>query len=303
MNGISQITDIIVFGLPAYKNKEVEDFLKRIPESARETFESHIFEASFWKKMEDREVPLDYLKERKGAWNKEKGDYDYFEYFPEEYTLQELNRLFPGWWEEDMRYEYYPDLRVINVSGYLCVEYPTLDGRKKVTKRWAIGSVRVEFSKEKNESTGLLDASQPDDRFKAARTEWIKLAGKHYGIGLEIYHQRITAQMRSEFEDRIRNWGVYSQEAKDIAATIKTGQAFRNYLRELPSVDQTERILKALGQIPKDLKDKEGHNIHDRIWRNFVKLKNDSHSNRVKTEEFIRKVEQTAEKLNQKEGE
>ncbi len=262
-----------------------------IPDDAKKDFESHFFESAFWKTIETECTPLEVLKKRKGSWNKDKGDFDELEYFPEDYTLGELNRLFPGWWTEDMHSEIDYKLRIATVSGYLCVEYPTLQ-REKVAKRWAVASSKIQISKEIDEKTNAFEASNADDVYKAARTEWIKVAGKWYGIGLDIYHQKITPELRSIFEDTIRNWGAYGDETKKLAATIIKGVTFRDFIKELPTIQQTKRFLQTLEFIPQ-----EKHHI---LWLNFVKLSNKDNENKIKTEEWLLKLEKASETIKQK---
>jgi len=290
-DGLTNSSDIVKLGSEVYTNLETDKALERIPASVRPDFVNHLFTAEFWKRVESTHTPLDLLKERKGAWNAETKTHVVLEYFPEEYTIQELNRLFPNWWMDNMESEYYPALRMVEVKGYLFVEVPTLQG-KVVIKRWATGTSVIEFKKD---SDG--QPSQPDDRFKAARTEWIKLAGKLFGIGLEIYHQRITPEMRSHFEDVVRPLGIYADDMKKVAATISKGQGFRNYIRQLPTLEQVKRITIAVAKIPDTLNNKEGKNVRNLIMQNFVLNKNDSEANRIKFEEFIKQIEITAEQF------
>lgn len=280
--------------------EEVKKLLENIPENARADYENHYYESKFFQSIADDEAPADMLKERKGSWDKEKNDYTTLEYFPEDYTLSELDRIFPGWWVEE--YRVHTDLmdrfRTLYCTGYLCVKYPTPKG-EQVTKRPAIGSTRVEYTKEDHPALGMKDASQVDDRLKAVRTEWIKLAGKWYGIGLEVYHQRITTKLRAKFEDIVRDWGHYADEVKKIASTFETGHGFRKFLQSLPHPELTERIKTALNGIPETQNDK-GQTFQDIVWTQFVKLRLDTQANRKQAEDFIRKIEEKATIIKQK---
>jgi hypothetical protein len=291
-NAITKPTDVMALGAEVYINPELEKKLETLPKDVKKQFINHAYESTFWKRIEDQPTPLDYTEVRRGPKDKVTGEYTELEYFPEEYTIQEMNRLFPGWWDDEMEWEYIAELRTIVLGGYLCANYPSLDG-VKTTKRYAMVGVEIEWRSDK---TG---PSQPGFRFRSVRAYWLKAAGKHYGIGLEIYHQKITPALRSEFEDRVREWGVYGDEAKRIVATFDTGQGFRNYLKELPTTQQTERILVALKDIPVEAKTKEEELLHDKIWKNFVKLKNDSTDNRNHAENFIQTIESTALKYKQ----
>jgi hypothetical protein len=292
----NDIFDLIRLGQPGIMPDDIKKRMEAIPETVRGDFSNYFFEATFWKRVSEKATPLDILKKRKGSWNKEINDYNMLEYFPEDYTIAELNRLFPSWWCEDMKIEINTQLRVVYVSGFLCVEIPTLKGLKAV-KRWAVGGKRIEIATEPNKHTNQWDASQPDDDVKSARTEWLKVAGKWYGIGLDIYHQKITPQLRSIFEDTVRSWGQYADDAKAIAKTFTTGQYFRDYLRSLPTVDQTERLANALSFIPTNALTKDKENLHHVTWTNFVKLRNDSQENRIKTEKFLTNLETAVERI------
>jgi len=293
LDQLSNPADLVVLGLNAVLNPETEKLIDNLEDNVKKDFQNYIFQSSFWKKLENSQAPLDLIKYRKGPKNKETGEDTWLEFLPEDYTIQELNRVFPGWWCEDMDHGESLQLRVAWVTGYLCVEYPTLQGLKP-TKRWAKGAERIEYKKDTDY------ASQPEDVMAAARTRWLKLAGKWYGIGLEIYHQRVTPELRSAFEDIVRFWGVYGEDAKAIAASIETGQGFRSFLKEFPTPEQTDKLMTYLQDIPKDLENKGGENIHHVIWSNFIKLKNDSAKNRKKTEDFLKQIKETAEQLKNK---
>lgn len=299
MSDMTTTTQVIALGAEVYLDSDLAKKIELLPEAIREDFKNHAYKATFFKRATEQATPLDFLKERKGSWNKDLNDYNILEYFPEDYTLTELDRLFPGWWEEGMADEWMPGIRTYKVTGYLCVEYPTLKGTG-IVKRWAVAGAEVFRKIDPVTQKQTDEPSQPEDRLKAARTEWIKVAGKHYGIGLEIYHQKITPALRAMFEDRIRSWGVYAQVAKEIAATLETGHGFRNYLKELPTVTQTKRIIAALEKIPSDMTSKHG-NVHDLTWKQFTRLLMDTKANRQQAEQFIAKVEALAENIHNKE--
>lgn len=301
---LSSASDIVKLGGAVYTDQDTDKALEGIPESVRPDFKNHLFTAQFWKRIEETHIPLDLIKERKGSWDNDLRDNVVLEYFPEEYTIQELNRLFPSWWTENMKDKYIESLRTIRIKGDLCVEIPTLQG-KQVIKRWAIGAVVVQVKKPKktkdmdDEDYQYLlslgpQPSQPDDRYKAARTEWIKLAGKWYGIGLEIYHQRITSDMRSHFEDIVRPLGIYADEMKKIAATFDKGHGFRNFLKEIPTINQVKRISLAMQDIPVGTKNDKDEDIRHLIMSAFVKNNNASNENRAKFEKFVANIEHLA---------
>lgn len=284
-----------------YTDEEIKNSLDRVPEEVKDDFRAHIFEASFWKHIEHKHVPFDFLKKRKGSKIAGTDEYKMLEYFPADYTTSELNRLFPGWWQEEMKLEVDYKLRTVRIMGYLCVEYPTLKG-KKVTKRWATASTAIKISRDIDDKTNMFEASQPDDLEKSALTEWIKIAGKYFGIGLEIYSQRVTPELRSIFEDLVRDWGVYAEEVKKIAATIETGTGFRDFLRSLPSIEQTKRFINAVKWLPEGAaKEVNGEQVSiiRLSWLNFIKQRNDSEKNKLTLETFIQQMEQGALKIKQ----
>ena len=286
---ITKVTSAIALGAEVYLDAELEKKIQSLPEDLRDDFKNQAFKSAWFKRVADQVTPFDFLKERKGPWDTDAGDFKKLEYFPDDYTITELDRVYPGWWMEDMKSEFINTLRAFLVTGYLCVEYPTFSGMQ-VVKRWASAGHDIEYKKDTNEPSGASNA------FISARTYWIKSAGKLYGIGLDIYHQRITPELRSIFEDRVRYWGMYAQEAKDVAATLETGHGFRKYIQELPNPKLTERIVEALKLIPPDTVAKDG-NIHDLVWKQFVKLRMDSNANRQQAEQFISQVEVTAQQF------
>lgn len=216
--------------------------------------ESKAFESALFEGIGAKEVPEDMLKTRVGSNNEE------LTYFPETYTISELNRLFPGWWTEDMDTVYVPEVRTFMTKGYLCIDYYTLQGKHCVRKMYGVGASYVQSKKD-----DPTQPVQPDDQAKASVTEWIKIAGKRYGIGLDIYNQIITDNLRSKFEDIVRNWNMYGDEARRIAGTITKPSKFRQLIAQLPTPEQTENFIKAIDGLNQAV----AHNF----WVNFVKLK------------------------------
>lgn len=264
---------------------------KSVPQAYRDIVKEEIaldfinkeFNAKREEKISNESTPADFIKEREGASG------TVLEYHTEEYVIRKLNEHYPGWWMEDMKHSYNASLRTTTVTGYLCVDYPTLSGMK-AKKVWAVGSERIEFK------VGGTDASQPEDRDAAARTRWLKLCAKWLGIGLDIYHQRITEELREQFEDRIIHWGVYAQGIRDIAGTLESGAGMRRLIRGLHPPEVTARFLEFVKVIPPDLKTAEDVLVHHKLWTNFVKLKSNTEENIKNTESFLQKVEAIANK-------
>lgn len=259
-------------------------FIESLPKQQQADYESYIYEKEFWNRIQTEPTPINLLKEREGFKNKD-GIAQILEYFPEEYTLNELNRLFPGWWEEEMRLSPSPEIVALQtaiVTGYLCVEYPTPKGMK-ITKRWACAGSEVIF---KTNTKIPLDLG---DTIKSARTEWIKVAGKHFGIGLDIYHQRITPELMSAFEDTIRHWGKYADDVKKLVPTLTTGHAFRNMLKGMPNAKQSEEFVELMSKVPESQ--------HDAFWRQFLKLNNKSAQNTAQIEKWLKDIAVAVEKM------
>lgn len=240
------------------------------PKEMQEKVKSSIVESAMWKGIAEQPTPTGILKEREAGKGK------MLEYFTEYYTISELDRLFPGWWTEDMKTTYIPEVRTFITEGYLLVEYPTLNGMK-IRKIYAVGAAEV-FGKVEAQFV----PSQPDDRAKSARTEWIKLAGKWLGIGLDIYSQTITVDLIRDFEDRIRDWGIYAEPIKEVVSTIETGHAFRKYMKSIPTAEQSQKFLSVIHLAPEDKQ--QG------LWQNFVKLSNRTDEERKKSDDWVEVV-------------
>ena len=252
-------------------------------EKGKEDFKAYVYEANFWGGIASSITPPDVVEIREGFTDKD-GVIHMLEYFPEEYTLAELNRLFPGWWTEDMKrssLEEIIKLETVIVEGYLFIKYPTPQGTQ-VRKIWAIAGNDIKFKKGTKVPLDLAN------NFKGARTEWIRIAGKWLGIGLDLYHQKITAGLRSLFEDRIRAWGTYAGHWKTIAQSCEDGKSFRTMLKTMPSELQVMRITAALEFFPKD---KNGV-----VWENFGKLSNANEKSRKQFEAWLTEVEEIAGK-------
>jgi hypothetical protein len=268
-------------------NRNIKDelILKEIPEESKKEFKSYFYEAAFWKSIAENDTPIDVVEEREGFFNKDTQQYEILEYIPEEYVIGELNRLFPGWWTEDMKRsssEEVIKLRSALVEGYLCVEYPTIKGTK-ITKKWAIGGAEIIFRK------GTKDPVDIPNTFKSARTYWLKLAAKLYGIGLDIYHQKISPSLRRHFEDAVREWGSYADEKKKIAKTLETGHGFRNFLKDMPNPMQTQRFIKIIEPLSSTKK--------DAFWKKFVTLSNKTPNHTEQLERWLASAEQAINKI------
>lgn len=261
-------------------------------EKAIDDFKSARFEAGMWSSISDSPTPPGLIEMREGYYDKDTDSNVMLEYFPEEYTLSELNRLFPGWWTEDMKRSPADEvvkLATVIVEGYLMIPYVTPSGIK-VRKLWAVSGSEVKFK------SGTKTPIDLKNTFKGARTEWIRIAGKWLGIGLDIYHQHIVPGLRSMFEDRIRTWLPYADHWKNIAIKCEGGKAFRTMLNTMPSELQITRIMNCLPHIPEAK--------HSEVLSSLGKLSNANDEAKKQFEDFIAMVEQIANKNKvKKEGE
>lgn len=278
---------------PGSLNSEISKFDEEkleelgFSDKGKEDFKSYVYEANLWSGIAKSITPPDIVEIREGAKDKQ-GNPLYFEYFPEEYALGELNRLFPGWWTDNMKrssLEEIIKLETVIVEGDLMIPYPTPSG-VKVRKLWAIAGNDIKFKKDTKIPLDLAN------NFKGARTEWIRIACKWLGIGLDLYHQKISPELRSLFEDRIRAWGQYADHWKGIASTVLVGKAFRTLLKTMPSQVQVDRVLVCIPFIPEPK--------HNEVWTNFGKLSNADDSSRKAFEVWINNLETIAERNKKK---
>ena len=252
-------------------------------DEAKKQFKSARFEAHMWSSIGDSPTPPELVEMREGYYDKDTDSNVMLEYFPEEYTLSELNRLFPGWWTEDMKRSPADEvvkLATVIVEGYLMVSYVTPAG-VKVRRLWAVSGSEVKFK------SGTKTPIDLKNTFKGARTEWIRIAGKWLGIGLDIYHQHIVPGLRSMFEDRIRTWSPYAEHWKKVAAKCVTGKGFRLMLTTMPSELQVGRVMNCLPHIPEAK--------HSEVLSSLGKLSNANDKAKEQFENYIITLEKIAE--------
>jgi hypothetical protein len=273
------------------------DFIAGLGDDGKKAYEDFFYEKELWEKVQRQPTPLHLLKEREGG--KRDGIPQILEYFPEEYTLTELNRLFPGWWTDEMKRSSVDEviqLQSVLVEGYLMIPYPTPSGTK-VRKIWGVAGVAVIFKQGSKTPVDLAD------NFKGARTEWIKIVGKWLGIGLDIYHQRITPELRSSFEDICRSLnGLQSSEdeqlknhvfnLKKLAGTLSSGQGFRNFLKEQGSPAQISKFYKIIKVLSQEKQDK--------LWKVFLKFNNKSEAATNQLETWLSDLETKFQAFNNK---
>ena len=253
-------------------------------DEAKEQFKSARFEANMWSSISDSPTPPELVEMREGYYDKDTDSNVMLEYFPEEYTLSELNRLFPGWWTEDMKRSPADEvvkLATVIVEGYLMISYVTPSGIK-VRRLWAVSGSEVKFK------VGTKTPIDLKNTFKGARTEWIRIAGKWLGVGLDIYHQHIVPGLRSMFEDRIRAWSPHAEHWKKVATKCITGKSFRTMLQTMPSELQVTRVMNCLPHIPEEK--------HSEVLSSLGKLSNANDKAKEQFENYIRTLETIADK-------
>lgn len=198
----------------------------------QEVIENIKKEASFWDNVFNVETPEAETYEREGPKDKS-GNPTYFEYVKDSYTIRMLNKLFPGWYQEDMKIEYIAQVTTWVVSGYIIIRYPTSEGIK-TRKIWAVGAQAVQIKKDL--SGGILP-SQPEDMAKGAYTEWMKLVGKRLGIGVDIFEQSITESMMQEYTDIVKHYDDTSI-TDQVIGTLRKKKLFKDYISNLPNEKQ-----------------------------------------------------------------
>lgn len=246
--------------------KELDKRTNNVPDILRAQVKDQLFETLLWEYIKQVPVPLEVIKTRVGADGKE------YEYFDEHYTISELDRLFPGWWQDEMITRYDPQSQAYITSGYLCVEYLLPSGQKKIRKIYVTGGAQVHAKKNEKEQ-GNLVPSQPEDRAIASVTRWQKLAGKKLGIGVEIYHQRITPQLTSQFFEIVNLWRPpFANKHIEVFNKMQKGKGVRDLLKSMPSLEQTKRLVDILSQIPAD----DPVYDFDAVWKFFVSCNRES---------------------------
>lgn len=207
-------------------------------------------ESIYWDKAFKDITPEDAVYEREGS------KCEMMEYVKDSYTIRRLNALYPGWYNEEMKIEYVPQLATFLVTGYLVISYLTITGIKR-RKIWAVGSSTVQMKT--NTDKGVMP-SQPDDVAKAAYTEWIKLVGKRLGIGVDIFEQSITEELQYLYTERVEKY-KYTNVTDEVVKSIKKKKAFINYVDNLPTKEQAEKLLSL--NIPEK--------VETTIWDQFQK--------------------------------
>lgn len=226
-----------------------------------------VYETLLFNFIKEMPTPLEVIKLRKGA------DGNEFEYFDEHYTNQELDRLFPGWWTDDMKTWYDPQTQAYITTGYLFVEYTLPSGEKKIRKVYAVGGAKV-YAKRSSIENGLPEASQPEDRAIASFTRWKKLAGKQLGIGLDIYHQRITSYLRKEYERRTAPiWHKWKIDLDKIFNSLTTGKGARKLIKSLAEPEEYEMISRSLLKLEAYIPKEKYEQLVNTCWTTAIQNK------------------------------
>jgi len=271
-NNIHQSTAVYLPKLEL--SPELVKEVKKYPEELQKQLTSDLLESSYWYNEAHRPTPTNVICRR---------PHDDLEYVKEFYVLDEMDKLYPGWWQEDMKTVYSPESRTFTTTGYFCFEYMVLTG-KKVRKLYAVGSSFVQGKKDDKSMP-----SQPDDMAKASLTEWIRIAGKRLGIARDIYSQEVTINLVREFEHRIKPIEQYAGELIEIARTLTKGSSFRNLLASMTTEQQISDFAEVIMPLPLDKK--QG------LWNHFLKFNNSTPEETQKITAFTNQIK---EKLCQK---
>lgn len=267
---------------------ELQNKLNSLPEEIKEAIKDKAYEKTLWEHIASTTVPLEAIENRKGG---KAGELEYVEEF---YVTGELDRLFPGWWMSGMKTEYIPSINLFLTTGYGHVTYLLPSGVEKTRQIYAAAADRVYAQNDDPNSP-----SNPHHVPAGSVTRWIKLFAKRLNIGLEIYHQKISPELRQKFENMIRDWKFpYAENAKKIVETIETGQAFRKFLLSLPTETQTARFIQALALA--STHSQKFKDDMDKFWEQFVKLSNANKASTEQTENFLKELEELAIKLQKK---
>lgn len=240
---------------------ELDKRVQNVPDKLKESVKDQMFETLLWEYIKAVPVPLDVIKVREGSQG------NFYEYFDEHYTISELDRLFPGWWQEEMQTRYDPQAMAYITTGYLCIEYLLPSGNKKLRRVYVSGGAQV-FAKVADKALGQMTPSQPEDRAIASVTRWQKLAGKKLGIGVEIYHQQITPYLRKQFEDIIHYWKYpYAEQHKVVFNKMQKGKGVRDLLKAMPTAEQSKEFKRVIEALPAD----DPVFNFDQAWTYFTK--------------------------------
>jgi hypothetical protein len=236
-------------------------------------------EASYWNSLfNDLETPESQRHYRKGPKDRATGEHVMLEYVKDSYTIRMLNALFPGWYPDDMTFQYIPEVQTFVVTGYAVVRYAVKDG-VKTRRMYAVGACQVH---------GKVDdpskASGAEDMAKGAYTEWIKLVGKRLGIGVDVYEQSITKKMMDAFEDRISTYPENSL-ILSIVKNISDKTAFLEYVGNIPTKEQGTEFQEILKKCPP--------HTHEGLKVNFQK------NTQMSIPDFFKMIEVNLEKIKQ----
>lgn len=244
----------------------------------KEVIEQHTQSSSFWNAIAAKTTPESAVEYRDGPGGEQ------YEYVKEEYCIAELNRLFPGWSEEDCKVEYDSAVRNYRATGYIVVDWLMPDGTYRKRKVFGVGGQKVLPS-----TKDPTDPVQPDDAAKGADTDRFKRCCKKLGIGLDVYAQIITPSMRRELEDKVRYW-EYLDDFMKIVNTITKRSVFKEMVKNLPDIDTTQRFRAIMDKYRSVLPE----NKYREIWNAFHKQTQKTVDNFIDTiEAKLIKITQT----------
>ena len=224
----------------------------------KENIKSYAFDVKFWESVFSIETPPEIIRQR------EISDGYYADYFELDYTIEMLNKLFPGWQTRNIQLHQVGGGKGIVITGELGCPVLQSDGTRKMIWRAEVGGAEIHFKKE----TDL--PFSPDNVAKSAYTDWLKRAGRLFGIGWDLWENKPTEKQIEEFENAISNWEYKDIIRKRFKRCKKTSRIVNgkmieigadDFIKKLPTDDQVQRFNELIKPLSEEIKLK--------LWEKF----------------------------------
>lgn len=227
--------------------------LDNLPTTGNENLDNLIFDTIFWQKVFSIETPEEVLKQR------EVGGGMIADYYELSYTIEKLNELFPGWETRNIQLHQIAGGKAIVITGDLGCPVLRKDGTRTMIWRSEVGSAEIQFKKDST------IPSNPDNVAKAAYTDWLKRAGRLFGIGWDLWEGKPSKEQGAKFEEHIKNWDKKDIVRKRFARCKKVGRPGEmgadEFIKTLPTEEQLNEFKSLIENLPEDVKDK--------LWTKF----------------------------------
>jgi len=254
-------------------NKEVS-IIKVASESVKsnEKFRDNIkdfeFSQRLWSELFNIKTPSHFIKQRKIS-SQDGGLYA--DYFEPSYTISELNRLFPNWEIKNLQAIPFAGGKAVMVIGELGCPIIQSDGTQRMVWRSEIGGAEIQYK------SGSELPSNPDNVAKSAFSDWIKRAGRLFGIGWDLWEQSPTEEQVEKLEKHIADWAkkdkvrerfkVCKRSTKIISGDVINVGA-EDFINNLPTRAQLEEFQSFLSKVPPD--------FVDNLWDKFQMYNKDT---------------------------